>query len=199
VYHKEDLGNRYFVGEVYAIHKELIPNARRDFFIDNDVCTQFSRHLRDLFHRRLYNLYYDFSNKNSAIKTIQDLEKINEKIGNNNLDNDSKEKLISEKTKLEKKAGKAKTILSRLANKYQGQVLGETIKNSGFVFDQSDKKEDIFQENNKITETKPSTQEKSLSPQETTLLKKVYNVIRQNFIKETAEELIQKIEEELKR
>jgi molecular chaperone HtpG len=33
-FHKEDLGNRYFIGEVYAINKELIPNARRDFFID---------------------------------------------------------------------------------------------------------------------------------------------------------------------
>jgi molecular chaperone HtpG len=202
VYHKEDLGNRYFIGEVYAIHKELIPNARRDFFVDNEVSSQFSKHLRDIFHKRLYTLYYDFSKKNSAIKTLQDLENLNEKIEDKSIDNDSKEKLSTEKTKLEKRVNSAKTTLSRLANKYKGQVLEETIKEAGFDFES--KEGDSQQDNKEKTESKHTENtwnnlpKKTVSKEAEILLQKVYSIIRKNLIKETAEELIRKIEEEVR-
>ena len=32
---KEERGNNYFIGEVFAIHKELIPNSQRDYFNEN--------------------------------------------------------------------------------------------------------------------------------------------------------------------
>ena len=40
-YFKEQRGNSYFVGEVFAIDNGLIPNARRDYFNPNPATKQF--------------------------------------------------------------------------------------------------------------------------------------------------------------
>ncbi|MDR1973923.1 MAG: ATP-binding protein [Bacteroidales bacterium] len=209
VYHKEKLGNRYFVGEVYAINKKLTPNARRDFFIENEECSQLVKQLQDFFHRQLYNIYYDFSRKNTAIKAKQDLENKKEKIKDETLDTAIKEKLSVEIKKLEKDITSLKKSLPKLLNKYQNKdavlhnMLEKSLKDAGFDFDVSDKIENPPEDDTKSTETKytqiSAIQKKPLSPQETTLLEKVYNVIRQNLIRKAAEELIQKIEDDLKK
>jgi molecular chaperone HtpG len=193
-YHKEFQGNRYFIGEVYAINRELIPNARRDFFIENDECSQFSQKLREIFHN-LYKFYYDFSKKNSAINTLQELEVLNQKLENKTIDNTTKEELKSKIEKGEKKAITAKKTLTTLKNKYNGQVLGNIIK---------DIELDITQEEPARVRQLSSTvkqeiaTKKTLTQQEETILKKVYNVLRQNLSKATAEELILKFEEEFR-
>ena len=203
-FHKEDLGNRYFIGEVYAINKELIPNARRDFFIDSDECSQFSKRLRELFFR-LYGFYYDVSKKNAAIKAKQDLEDKNEKIKDNALDKITKEKLSNEIKRLEKKVTEAQKSLPRILNKYKNKdtvlynVLESSIKDSGFEFNQEKEekqKEEKQQNTQRITPENSSQQQE----QEEMISKKiVYKVLRQNLIKSTAEELIQKIEEEVRK
>jgi molecular chaperone HtpG len=195
-FHKEDVGNRYFIGEVYAINKELIPNARRDFFIDNDESVQFSKKLRDFFQKKLHKLYYDFSKKNAAIKTLQDLENLTQKIENNTIDTSTKEDIKSKIEKIEKKAITAKKTLSTLENKYNGQILGNIIKDVEFdITQQETAKVQLFS----TTGNQVTTSKKSLSPQEEAILKKVYAILRQNLIKATAEELIQKIEEEIRK
>ena len=193
-YHKEFQGNRYFIGEVYAINKELIPNARRDFFIDNDECSQFSKRLRDLFYNQFHKLYYDFSKKNAAIKTFQDFENINQKLEDKTIDNASKLKLETELKRIEKKIVSATKTLTTLENKYEGQVLGNIIKSIDLGTKQEkNEQQQLKQNNNQIAILK-----KSLSPKEEEVLKKVYTILRKNLIKATAEELIQKIEEEIR-
>ena len=191
-FHKEDLGNRYFIGEVYAMNKDLIPNARRDFFIDNDECSQFSKRLRELFYSQLHKLYYDFSKKNAAIKAFQDFENINQKLEDKTIDDTSKSKLETELKKVEKKIVSAKKTLATLENKYEGQVLGNIIKSIDF---------DIQQETDKQPQQKNNQNaivKKSFSQKEEDILKNVYSILRKNLIKATAEELIQKIEEEIR-
>jgi molecular chaperone HtpG len=207
VYHREKLGNRYFVGEIHAINKELTPNARRDFFVENEECIQLVRQLQDFFHKQLYTIYYDFSKKNAAIKAKQDLAEKNEKIKDETLNDEIKENLVIDIKKLEKKVSDVKKTLPRLLDKYKGKdtvlhsVLEKSLKDAGFDFDKPDKIEDTPRENSKPIETKssqpPVIQKKTVSLQETMFLRKIYNVIRKNLIKETAEELIQKIEEEI--
>jgi molecular chaperone HtpG len=201
--HKEPRGNEYFIGEVYAVNKELIPNARRDFFIDNNVYLDLISKIRDFFYKTLNPLYRDFATKNSALNDIQEFESLQERMKDNSIDSSEKRKLEDEIFNKEKKIEKAKKNLQKLSSKYKGQTLENIIKDSGFDFDKSDETENIPKENSKPIETNYSRnsiiQEKSLPLQETTLLKKVYSVIRQNLIRETAEELIQKIEEELKK
>ena len=204
-YHKEFVGNRYFIGEIYAINQELIPNARRDFFIDNDECFQFVRRLKEVFIR-IHGFYYDISKKNAANKAKQDLKDKSEKIKDKTLSAEVKEKLSVEIKKLEKKVSEAQKSLPRLLNKYQNKdvalynVLESGIKDFGFDFSQEkeEKKQEEKQQYQQQN-TQSTTPGNSLPSQEEMISKKVvYKVLRQNLIKATAEELIQKIEEELK-
>ena len=203
-YHKEFVGNRYFIGEVYAINQELIPNARRDFFVDNDECSQLVRRLKEWFVK-IHGFYYDISKKNAAIKAKQDLEDKSEKIKDNTLNAEIKEKLSVEIKKLEKKVTEAQKSLPRLLNKYQNKdatlynVLESGIKDFGFDFTQ-EKEEEKQEEKQQYHQknTQDTTSKNSLSPQEEMILRKIYNVLRKNLIKSTAEELIQKIEDEIR-
>jgi molecular chaperone HtpG len=199
--HKEPRGNEYFIGEVYVVNKELIPNARRDFFIDNDVYLNLISKLRTFFYKTLNPLYRDFATKNSALNEMQEFESLQKKMRDSSVESSEKLKIEEEIFNKEKKVEKAKKNLQRLSSKYKGLTLENIIKDAGFDFDKS--VENTSKENSKPIEIKSSRilviQEKSLSQQETTLLKKVYSVIRQNLIKETAEELILKIEEELEK
>jgi molecular chaperone HtpG len=71
---KEDRGNSYFVGEVFAISPELIPNSQRDYFNENPTRVEFEKHLRVVFNE-LHILYRLGSEANSTIKTVEDANK----------------------------------------------------------------------------------------------------------------------------
>jgi len=72
---KEDRGNSYFVGEVFAMDKYLIPNSQRDYFNENPVRQEFERVLYKYFNEELHKVYYGGSTINSAIKKIDTFEK----------------------------------------------------------------------------------------------------------------------------
>ena len=56
---KEQRGNGYFIGEVHAVDGGLIPNSRRDYFVENDALVEFERALKDYVERNLDKLYHD--------------------------------------------------------------------------------------------------------------------------------------------
>lgn len=72
---KEDRGNSYFVGEVFALDKNLIPNSHRNYFNENPVCKVFERELQKYFNDELKKIYYDGSAINSSYKKIETYEK----------------------------------------------------------------------------------------------------------------------------
>lgn len=72
---KEDRGNSYFIGEVFAISKNLIPNSQRDYFNENIARAEFEKGLRKYFNEELHKVYYDGSALNSAYKKIDAYEK----------------------------------------------------------------------------------------------------------------------------
>lgn len=71
---KEDRGNSYFVGEVFAVSKDLIPNSQRDYFNENPTRAYFEKVLRRFFNEELHKVYYDGSAVNSAYKKISTYE-----------------------------------------------------------------------------------------------------------------------------
>jgi molecular chaperone HtpG len=71
---KEDRGNSYFVGEVFAISDELVPNSQRDYFNENPARAYFEKALSRFFNEELYKLYYSGSVVNSAQKKIEKYE-----------------------------------------------------------------------------------------------------------------------------
>lgn len=71
---KEDRGNSYFIGEVFAVSKDLIPNSQRDYFNENPTRAYFEKVLRRFFDEELHKVYYDGSTVNSAYKKIDAYE-----------------------------------------------------------------------------------------------------------------------------
>jgi molecular chaperone HtpG len=73
---KEDRGNYYFIGEVHAVHQDLVPNARRDYFNENKTRNQLEARLKLYFDENLKRLYKDANDaKNSYKRNIELLEK----------------------------------------------------------------------------------------------------------------------------
>lgn len=68
---KEDRGNSYYVGEVFAVDSNLIPNSQRDYFNENPTRAEFEHKLSNYFIKELHRLYYDGSAINSAYKKIE--------------------------------------------------------------------------------------------------------------------------------
>lgn len=60
----------YYFGEIHALSKGLIPNSRRDYFGESEVCTDFERRIRQDF-LDLKNLCYDAQKLRSSSTTIQ--------------------------------------------------------------------------------------------------------------------------------
>ncbi|WP_041313189.1 ATP-binding protein [Heliomicrobium modesticaldum] len=74
---KEDRGNSYFIGEVFAVNKDLIPNSQRDYFNENPARAYFELELRRYFNEELRKIYYTGSTINSSYKKIDAYEKKN--------------------------------------------------------------------------------------------------------------------------
>jgi molecular chaperone HtpG len=76
----EDRGQHYFIGEVFAVDKELIPNSQRDYFNENEVRVEFERLLRQYFNGNLSRIYKDGSTINAAVADINKANKLAEQI-----------------------------------------------------------------------------------------------------------------------
>ena len=62
-------GTKFFIGEVHAVDKGLIPNGRRDYFVQNTACNTFEAKLKTYFEE-LYKLYYDASQNRNLYKAV---------------------------------------------------------------------------------------------------------------------------------
>jgi molecular chaperone HtpG len=62
--------NEYFIGEVFAVHPDLIPNARRDYFNENPIRVKFEAKLKEFF-KYLWKLCNVASDNRSDYKAIQ--------------------------------------------------------------------------------------------------------------------------------
>lgn len=74
---KEKRGNLYFFGEVHAISSALIPNARRDYFLENKTLVRLEKELKQLFER-LHKLYHFSSEVRNTKKKVDNFLKFNE-------------------------------------------------------------------------------------------------------------------------
>ncbi|MCL2076521.1 MAG: ATP-binding protein [Betaproteobacteria bacterium] len=78
---KDARGNEYFIGEIFAVHHHLIPNARRDYFNENAIRDLFEKQLRGFFEFlwKLCNVASDERSAYKAIHEFYDFEKEYEK------------------------------------------------------------------------------------------------------------------------
>lgn len=110
---KEDRGNNYFLGEVHALDRDLIPNSRRDYFNPSNECSRFEKAL-SLAFKKLHELYHMSSQLRSENKKVQEANEARkifetkDKDGAflNNEERENARKLVEEKEEIRKGAMK---------------------------------------------------------------------------------------------
>lgn len=203
-YFKETRGNFYYVGEIHAIHPDLIPNARRDFFVENWASEALNKGLREICSGELNKLYHDASTIRNAQKRVEKVIEVKEKydslLKNGFTSLEEREGIEQEFEKVKVEAGKAQKKIENLVKKKKGlptsvqKVMDRTITpiketNIGNIaLDNSSAKKTPFR-TQKLTKQSKQNQK---------LIGKIFTIIDQNMPPEKAEFLKQKIEEAFK-
>ena len=195
----------YFFGEIHASHPDLIPNSRRDYFTENKIYFEFEEKLRNFFHSNIYKLCYTASEINSSIKKIEELEIFKEEYKKKKLIGFTDKKELQEyKEKLEQKKEEAKNAQKKI-EKIKQDINNDEISPVKKILDkveQTDNKNnlnDISTENE--DDCKPifrTDKLSSLNREQRKLVAKIFSIIRDSLEPDMAENLINKIEDELK-
>ncbi|MCD4820332.1 MAG: ATP-binding protein [Candidatus Cloacimonetes bacterium] len=205
-FHKEPRGNFYFIGEIYAIHPDLIPNSRRDYFNENEICKVLNKKVKTLFYTKLYSLYYDANAVKNALKKIHSVHQLKKEIEEKEsstgfTDKNEQNKLYEQLKRSKDEAIKGIKTLNKLEEKSKSDNSFKKIYNRY--------KDDI--DNTKLTiEIKginPEIEQKTvyrtnklsrLTKKDQKFLSKVFSIIDIVLTPELAENLKIKLEEEFK-
>lgn len=226
---KEARGSTYFIGEVMAIDKNLIPNARRDYFNINETLREFETALNPILYQEAYSLYHYANKVKLSFRKQYDIQqKENEfnlniqkgKFLNKNDEEKAQKELEIEKENLSeiiKKIGslenksKESPLYTRVFNAIKEDFQKKDIESNIIETDQeniiktpSTSKKD--NENNINTIQEKSNKKKKYKAQELSkynkreqkLITRIYSKIKELLPKDMAEDLINKIQEDLK-
>lgn len=198
LFRDQQRGNYYFFGEVHAFSPDLIPNARRDYFLDNSTCHLFEKKLQSLFHNELHQLYYDASKIRNANRRVRDFNSLVEESENKEfISNKEKENFLKHFENKKIEATKAKKDLDKISSKFGDE--DTAVKK---IFDKvvdthkvSPDKLEIPNHNNKTLYRVDKLSK--LTKEQRKFLSKIFEVIIDVLDNKTACDLIKKIEEEL--
>jgi len=202
-FHSEKRFQNYFFGEVHAIHQELYPNARRDFFSENEICSMFEEKLKVFFYTTISKLCRISSDANSATKDIlnyntKQIEFENKVKEGLFASNDERKKLEKELESSKEKAQKATVKLERLQDKDNPAPIQKIITKATEKLESKiqpvSPEEEIVVEKTKFRTDKLSR----LDKRDRKFLGEIFTVINNVLTKDLAENLIQKIEEKYK-
>lgn len=199
---KEDRGNSYFVGEVFAVAKDLIPNSQRDYFNENPTRALFEKLLRRYFNEELHKIYYSGSTVNSAYRKI-DAFKVKEaefieKDKKGSFVNEEHRKAEYEKVQIAKKeAEDAKKTIAREKERADG-IFAKVIER--IEKEHSQKSVSEMSSASLPKPTRPVRRTDKLSAysrNERKLISKIFDIIIKVTDSKTAEMIISKIEDGL--
>lgn len=208
---KQDRGHHYFIGEIFAVDRDLIPNSQRDYFNENEKRNQFELEIQRYFNEELSKIYYDGSAINSAYNKIDMFEKkekefkekdengvfVDEKHREEELEeiNKAKLKAMEAKKEIEKKKEKAEEkgndVVARLIDRIEDERSKNTVP--------KEKRTGSEQENPSIRKKNSWRTDKlaAYSKKDRKLISKIFGIIMASTDKETAESIINSIEEGL--
>lgn len=206
---KEDRGHHYFIGEVFAVSKDLIPNSQRDYFNENIVRVEFEREIRRYFNGELSKIYREGSDINSAFSKIDNYERkeaeFKEKKKRGDFVDENHLKSAVEEVKkaaetaqkaasdIEKKKLKAETEQDFVVSQVIAHIVEKRTKQKPV------KKQELIQNTqqqplkNRRVDIKLSAYNKN----ERKLISKIFGIILESTDEKTAEMIIQKIEDKL--
>lgn len=205
---KENRGNYYFVGEVFAASQYLIPNSQRDYFNENETRVLFEDLLREYFYDVLHKLYYeanrvknDYKRQEEYLSKIAEYQRKEKEQGFVN--EEERQKLQFDIDKAKKSAEDARKRLDKLDNRDSSSPLSEVRKSIGqkFEADKLKKKVEsakvVVDAENKKKNFVTSSMSK-LSRSERKLVGKILFIITDIAPKDIAEQIIEKIKEEMR-
>lgn len=204
---KEKRGNYYFVGEVFAVSRELIPNSQRDYFNENETRVLFEDLLRTYFYDVLHKLYYEANRvKNDYKRQEEYLSKISEyhkkEKGQGFVDEEERKKLQYDIDRAKKSAEDARKRLDKLDTTDPSSPLSEIRKSIGQKYEA----EKLKRKAETATITTDDDKKKTfitsgmskLSRSERKLVSKILSIITDIAPKDVAEQIIEKIKEEMR-
>ncbi|MFA5540590.1 MAG: ATP-binding protein [Bacteroidales bacterium] len=201
-FHKDRRFQFYFFGEVHAVHPELHPNARRDYFSENSIYCQFENKLKIFFQSEIHKLCYDASKLNSALKDIDKFNQVVEEYSLKNktgyINNEQKEELEKKLQKQAEIKEKAIQKILNLKDNSEELPIHKIIEKSSSKFDSVEQYESIIEEE---IDNKPIFRTEKLSKlnkKERKFISDIFEVINNVLTKDLAENLIHKIEEKYK-
>lgn len=205
---KQDRGNSYFVGEVFAIDINLIPNSQRDYFNENPMRQEFERVLYRYFNEELYRVYYGGSTINSAIKKIDTFERkeaeFNAKDSASDfVDSNHREREMEAVLQAKVHADTALVKIERMKNNAsEDDILRKVIRQveKGRVITKTPYSEEPSATQQKIKDIGAGHRTDRLSrynKNERKLISKIYSIIIMATDGDTAEMIIRKIEDSL--
>ena len=204
---KEDRGNFYYVGELHIVCNDLIPNARRDYFIENTSCKQFETIFMNKFKDKLHKLYNLASDYRSANKRVEDNLKQQSEIKAKEekegfLHSKDRDNSLNKLKTLEEELPKLKNAITKLKERYSyDEVINK-------IFESIDKKyeleEDVDNKTQNINASKTKMNYKAnklskLTRNERKIVTKILEIIEKNLLKNEAEKIIDIIMEELQK
>lgn len=204
---KEPRGNYYFVGEVFAVSKELIPNSQRDYFNENKMRVLFEDLLREYFFDVLHKLYYeanrvknDYKRQEEYIAKVAEYQKKEKEQGFVN--EDERQKLQFDIDKAKKSAEEARKRLDKIDDSDGSSPLSEVRRNIGQKYKANKLKKQaettaVVIEDDKKKSFVTSGMSK-LSRSERKIVSKILSIITDIAPKEVAEQIIEKIKEEMR-
>jgi len=196
---KEPRGSYYFFGEVYAVSPKLIPNARRDYFLENKTVEDFEKKLKLVFSN-LHKLYHFSSKIRNTKKKVDKLitfqKEFEKKIERGFTNNEEREKYDEKFDLIKNNAENAQHQLNKIAEKIdkdgfstEKKVFEKVVGNNNL---------NIPEAINNNLKTKYITDELTkLNRREKNLVSRIFAVIDNVLPKEIASILKEKIKEEL--
>lgn len=205
---KESRGNYYFVGEVFAVSRHLIPNSQRDYFNENETRVSFEDLLREYFYDVLHKLYYEANRvKNDYKRQEEYLSKVAEyqkkETEHGFVNEEERQKLQFDIDKAKRNAEDARKRLDKLDTSDSTSPLSIVRKNIAQKYEADKLKKQA--ETTTIT-IGDNDNEKSfvtsgmskLSRSERKLVSKILSIITDIAPKDIAEQIIDKIKEEMR-
>ena len=207
---KEDRGHHYFVGEVFAVSKDLIPNSQRDYFNENATRMEFEREMRQYFNGELSKIYYEGSAINSAFSKIdsykrKEAELQEKKEKGDFVDENHFQNALAEVEKAKATAKKAVKEIEKKKSKTENEpksVVGQVIARIEKDREEQEKDRDRAEKPNKKSKQTTLTSRRvdklsSYKKSERKLISKIFGIILSATDEKTAENIIRKIEDEL--
>lgn len=205
---KENRGNYYFVGEVFAASRNLIPNSQRNYFNENETRVLFEDLLREYFFDVLHKLYYEANRvKNDYKRQEEYLSKVAEYQQKERekgfVNEEERQKLQFDIDRAKKSAEEARKRLDRLDNSDSASPLTEVRRSIGKKYAADDlkkKAESTTVVTSDDDKKKPfvTTGMSKLSRSERKLVGKILSIITDIAPKDIAEQIITKIKEEMR-